>query len=61
LIQDKLSARQGVEEDNMNVMCVGSHELDPSLAWELVALFLASRFGNAERHRRRLAKMSSLE
>jgi ribose 5-phosphate isomerase B len=61
LIHEKFSARQGVEDDDMNVICLGSRVLDQVLAWELVKIFLASRFSGAERHRRRLAKVAALE
>jgi ribose 5-phosphate isomerase B len=61
LIHEKFSARQGVEDDDMNVICLGSRVLDQTIAWELVTIFLASRFSGAERHRRRLAKVTALE
>jgi ribose 5-phosphate isomerase B len=61
LIHEKFSARQGVEDDDMNVICLGSMVLDQELAWELISIFLASRFSGAERHRRRLAKVATLE
>jgi ribose 5-phosphate isomerase B len=61
MIHERFSARQGVEDDDMNVICLGSKVLDQALAWELVSIFLASRFSGAERHRRRLAKVAVLE
>jgi ribose 5-phosphate isomerase B len=61
LIHEKFSARQGVEDDDMNVICLGSRVLDQVLAWELVKIFLSSQFSRAERHRRRLAKVAALE
>lgn len=61
LIHEKFSARQGVEDDDMNVMCLGSKVLDRELAWEMVQIFLESKFSNAERHARRLAKIKALE
>jgi ribose 5-phosphate isomerase B len=61
MIHDKFSARQGVEDDDMNVICLGSKVLDQALAWELVTIFLTSKFSGAERHRRRLAKVVELE
>ena len=61
LILEKFSARQGVEDDDMNMICLGGRVLDPALAWELVQTFLAARFSGAERHRRRLAKVAELE
>lgn len=61
LIHETFSAHQGVEDDNMNVVCLGGLVVGPALAWELVETFLAARFIGTERHRRRLAKVSELE
>jgi ribose 5-phosphate isomerase B len=61
LITDVFSARQGVEDDDMNVICLGARVLGPSLAWELIKTFLNARFSGADRHRRRLAKVRELE
>jgi len=61
LIMDPFSARQGVEDDDLNVMCLGGRVAGAALAWELVGIFLAARFIGAERHRRRLAKVAALE
>jgi ribose 5-phosphate isomerase B len=61
LIEDHFSAKQGVEDDNMNVICLGGRIEGPELAWDLVETFLAARFSGAERHRRRLAKVAELE
>lgn len=61
LITDPFSARQGVEDDDVNVICLGGRVLGPSLAWELVQTFLAARFTRADRHVRRLNKVSALE
>lgn len=61
LIHDAYSAHQGVEDDNMNLMCLGGQVIGPALAAELVSTFVASRFSGAERHQRRLAKVASLE
>jgi ribose 5-phosphate isomerase B len=61
LIQDSFPARQGVEDDNLNVICLGGRLTTHEFAWELVKTFLDARFSGAERHRRRLAKMSALE
>jgi len=61
LIHEIFSARQGVEEDDMNVICLGGRVVGNAVAWELVRTFLQARFSGAERHRRRLAKVSSLE
>jgi ribose 5-phosphate isomerase B len=61
LIHDHFSAVQGVEDDNMNIICMGGRTVGPAVAWDLVAAFLAARFSGAERHRRRLEKVVSLE
>lgn len=61
LCHDHFSARQGVEDDDMNVLCLGSQVVGPDPAWELVQIFLNARFSGAERHRRRLAKVAALE
>ena len=60
LINDTFSAHQGVEDDNMNVICLGGRILGHLLAGELVKTFLAARFTGAARHRRRLAKVEEL-
>ena len=61
LIGDHFSARQGVEDDHLNVICMGGRTIGPMVAWDLVETFLASNFSNAERHLRRLAKVALLE
>ncbi len=61
LIHDGFSAHQGVEDDDMNVICLGSQVVGYAEAWELVQTFLTARFSGAERHRRRLAKVAALE
>ena len=61
LIHETFSARQGVEDDDLNVICLGGLVLGNSAAWELVEVFLGARFSGAERHRRRLAKILELE
>jgi ribose 5-phosphate isomerase B len=61
LITDSFSAHQGVEDDNMNVMCLGGQVTGYDLSWDLVQLFLNAHFEGAERFRRRLAKISALE
>ncbi len=58
---DTFSARQGVEDDDMNVLCLGARVIGPKLAEEVVAAFLNARFSRAERHRRRLKKVSDME
>lgn len=61
LIHDSFSAHQGVEDDNMNVICLGSRVIGAELAKELVQYFLEARFTGYERHQRRLAKVAALE
>ena len=61
LIHESLSAHQGVEDDDMNVICLGGRVVANALAWELVRAFLQARFTGAERHQRRLAKVARLE
>lgn len=61
LIEDTFSARQGVEDDDLNVICLGGRIEGPDLAWELVQTFLKAKFSGAERHRRRLQKIAALE
>ena len=61
LIHDDFSAKQGVEDDHMNIICMGGRTVVASVAWDLVETFLAAGFSNAERHLRRLGKVSSLE
>ena len=61
LIVDAYSAHQGVEHDDMNVLCLGARVIGPELALELVNAFLAARFSGEERHRRRVAKIEALE
>jgi ribose 5-phosphate isomerase B len=61
LCHDTFSARQGVEDDSMNVLALGARIIGPSLAEELVKAFLHATFSNAARHRRRLEKVMELE
>jgi ribose 5-phosphate isomerase B len=61
LCHDPFSARQGVEDDDMNVISLGARVIGSELAAELVRDFLAARFSGAERHRRRLQKIAELE
>jgi ribose 5-phosphate isomerase B len=58
---DTFSARQGVEDDDMNVLCLGARVIGVELAKELVLTFLAAQFSNAERHVRRLGKVADIE
>jgi ribose 5-phosphate isomerase B len=61
LIHDHFSARQGVEDDHMNILCMGGRTVGPAVAWDLVQTFLAAQFSQAQRHLRRLSKVASLE
>jgi len=61
LIQDSFSAHQGVEDDDLNIICLGGLVVGHALAWELVATFLIARFSGEQRHRRRRAKVVELE
>jgi sugar-phosphate isomerases, RpiB/LacA/LacB family len=61
LILDHFSARQGVEDDHMNLICLGGRVVGPESAWDLVQAFLAAEFSQAERHLRRLAKVAKVE
>ena len=61
LITEKFSAHQGVEDDNLNMICLGGRVLTDSLAGELVNIFLNAKFIGAERHKRRLAKVAAIE
>ena len=55
------SAKQGVEDDHMNTLCMGGRTVGPEVAWDLVQTFLAAQFSQASRHLRRLGKVASLE
>jgi ribose 5-phosphate isomerase B len=58
---DTFSAHQGVEDDNMNVLCLGARIVGPELAKEIVRTFLRASFSQAERHVRRLGKVENIE
>jgi ribose 5-phosphate isomerase B len=58
---DTFSARQGVEDDDMNILCLGARVVGPELAKELVRSFLAAEFSGADRHLRRLRKIEDIE
>jgi ribose 5-phosphate isomerase B len=61
LVHESFSAHQGVEDDDMNILCLGARVIGYSLAWELVQIYLAANFSGAERHARRLAKVIAAE
>ncbi|RPH93935.1 ribose 5-phosphate isomerase B [candidate division KSB1 bacterium] len=58
---DTFSARQGVEDDDMNVVCVGARVIGFELAKEVLTAFLNARFSHLERHERRLRKVLEIE
>ncbi|HEX9043803.1 MAG TPA: RpiB/LacA/LacB family sugar-phosphate isomerase [Candidatus Limnocylindrales bacterium] len=58
---DTYSARQGVEHDDMNVLCLGARVIGPEPALDCAIAFLGARFSGAERHRRRLEKVLRIE
>ena len=58
---DDFSARQGVEDDDMNILCLGGRTTGMAVAWDCTKSFLAADFSGADRHRRRLAKVAELE
>ena len=57
LIHDHFSARQGVEDDHMNILCMGGRTVGSEVAWDLVRTFIESVFSTEPRHRRRLEKV----
>ena len=61
LVHDHFSAWQGVEDDHMNIICMGGRAIGPFLAWDLLQAFLGAEFSQAPRHLRRLGKVASLE
>jgi ribose 5-phosphate isomerase B len=61
LIEDHFSAKQGVEDDHLNVLCLGGRTEGVEVAWDLVETFLTAKHSQAERHLRRLSKVAALE
>jgi ribose 5-phosphate isomerase B len=61
LCHDDYSARQGVEDDNMNILCLGGRTTGMAVAWDCTRSFINAKFSGADRHRRRLAKVLNLE
>ena len=61
LCHDTYSVQQGVEHDNMNVLCLGTRIIEVALALELVEAFISATFSGEERHRRRVAKIAEME
>jgi ribose 5-phosphate isomerase B len=58
---DTYTAHQCVEHDDVNVLCLGARVVGPALAADLIRAFLAAEFSGAERHRRRVGKIESIE
>ena len=61
ICHDAYSAHQGVEHDDMNVLCLGSEVIGPSLARDLIDTFLQARFDGGERYVKRLKKIEAME
>lgn len=61
LCHDTYSARQGVEHDDMNILCIGARVIGPELAFEVVRAFLGARYNPSPRHAARLAKIIDIE
>ena len=61
MCHDTFSARQGVEDDSMNVLCLGARVIGPEVASEVIRAFLGAHFSGAERHARRLSKVKHIE
>jgi ribose 5-phosphate isomerase B len=61
LIHESYSAHQGVEDDDMNLLCLGGRVVGFELAWEIIRIYLASHHVRAERFERRLAKVAAIE
>ncbi len=61
LCHDEFTARQGVEDDALNILCFGGRTTGIAVAWDCARNFLAAKFSGTERHRRRLEKVIQLE
>jgi ribose 5-phosphate isomerase B len=61
LVHDHFSSWQGVEDDHMNIICMGGRAIGPFAAWDLVLAYLGAQFSQAPRHLRRLGKVAALE
>lgn len=61
LIHDHFSAKQGVEDDHMNILCMGGRTVGIEVAWDLAQTFLAAQFSSEPRHLRRLSKVAAME
>jgi ribose 5-phosphate isomerase B len=61
ICHDTFSAHQGVEDDNINVLCLGARVIGTELAKDIVKVWLSASFSGAERHKRRLSKVEKIE
>ena len=61
LIHDHFSARQGVEDDHMNILCMGGRTVGPEVAWDLVKTYVEAAYSSEPRHLRRLGKVAEVE
>jgi len=61
ICHDTFSAHQGVEDDDLNVLCLGARVVGPELAKDIIRVWISASFSGAERHRRRLAKVLEIE
>ncbi len=61
LLHDHFSAKEGVEDDHMNILCMGGRSVGREVAWDLVQTYLATEYSSARRHLRRLGKVAALE
>ena len=61
LIHDHFSAKQGVEDDHMNILCMGGRTVGPEVAWDLVKTYVEAVYSSEPRHLRRLGKVAEIE
>ena len=61
LIHDHFSAKQGVEDDHLNILCMGGRTVGPEVAWDLVETFLNAAYSSEARHLRRLGKVAEFD
>jgi ribose 5-phosphate isomerase B len=61
LIHESFSAHQGVEDDDMNLLCLGGRVVGFALAWEIIQFYLAAHYVKTQRFERRLAKVAAIE
>jgi len=61
LIHDHFSAKQGVEDDHMNILCMGGRTVGPEVAWDLVQTYVEAVYSSEPRHLRRLGKVEEIE